>query len=150
MNPPVPFNVRAAVNADALTVENGTRSLYLPAKSRVVYALYCIQRRTDLWGPDAKTFDPDRLLDERLRSITASPFNYTPFSAGARICIGQQFALNEASFTLIRFLQRYDEIAIAFDVQPKASITDGEIRVKSQITLSYHGGCWARLGKVAS
>ena len=50
-----------------------------------------MHRRTDLWGPDALEFDPDRFLDDRLRKyLTPNPFIFLPFNAGPRICLGQQ------------------------------------------------------------
>ena len=50
-----------------------------------------MQRRADLWGPDALEFDPDRFLDCRLRKyLTPNPFIFLPFNAGPRICLGQQ------------------------------------------------------------
>lgn len=35
------------------------------------------------------------------------------FNGGPRICIGQQFALTEASYVTVRLLQRFDNIAPA-------------------------------------
>jgi cytochrome P450 len=42
-----------------------------------------------LWGPDADRFNPERWEGRK------HGFNYLPFNAGPRICIGQQFALAE-------------------------------------------------------
>lgn len=43
-----------------------------------------MQRRKDLWGPDADEFDPDRFLDERLNKyLTPNPFIFVPFNAGS-------------------------------------------------------------------
>lgn len=60
-----------------------------------------MQRRTDLYGEDAQEFKP-----ERWESLRPS-WQYLPFNGGPRICIGQQFALTEASFTTIRILQAF-------------------------------------------
>lgn len=32
------------------------------------------------------------------------------FSSGPRICLGQQFALTEASYVTVRLLQRFEEV----------------------------------------
>ena len=37
-------------------------------------------------------------------------------------CLGQQFALNEASFLLVRLLQNYDGFELALDAQPAGSL----------------------------
>lgn len=46
-------------------------------------------------------FNPDRWLDWQPK-----PWCYIPFNGGPRICIGQQFALTEAGYTIVRLLQR--------------------------------------------
>jgi len=35
---------------------------------------------------------------------------YIPFNGGPRICIGQQFALTEMAYTLVRLFQRYESV----------------------------------------
>lgn len=40
-------------------------------------ALLNIHRRTELWGPDAAEFDPERWLDDRMRYYKANPFIFT-------------------------------------------------------------------------
>lgn len=35
---------------------------------------------------------------------------YLPFNGGPRICLGQQFALTEASYTTIRLMQEFKDI----------------------------------------
>lgn len=63
-----------------------------------------MHRRNDLWGPDAEIFRPDRWEKRR------PGWDYLPFNGGPRICIGQQFALTEIAYVLVRFVQRVDEI----------------------------------------
>lgn len=58
----------------------------------------------ELWGPDAGEFKPERWDGRKFG------FNYLPFNAGPRICIGQQFALVEVAYVTVRLLQRFDAI----------------------------------------
>jgi cytochrome P450 len=58
----------------------------------------------EVWGPDAQHFVPERW--DKLRP----GFNYLPFNAGPRICIGQQFALAETAYVVVRLLQKFDAI----------------------------------------
>ncbi|KAB8295842.1 hypothetical protein EYC80_008664 [Monilinia laxa] len=72
--------------------------------SIVLYSSYVLHRRKDIYGEDANQFRPERW--EKLRV----GWEYIPFSGGPRICIGQQFALTEASYTTIRLLQTFSKI----------------------------------------
>lgn len=63
-----------------------------------------MHRRRDLWGADADKFRPERWEGRR------PGWEYLPFNGGPRICIGQQFALTEAGFVIVRLLQRFDRI----------------------------------------
>ncbi|KAJ7721839.1 cytochrome P450 [Mycena maculata] len=92
-------------------VLNETSRLYAPVTP---FATIVMHRRTDLWGPDALEFDPDRFLDQRLhKHLTPNPFIFLPFNPGPRICLGQQFAYHEASFFMVRLLQTFSTIELA-------------------------------------
>ncbi|KAJ3512958.1 hypothetical protein NLJ89_g3229 [Agrocybe chaxingu] len=142
-------------------VKPGGKPFYIPANTRVAYSVMAMQRRKDLWGPDALEFDPDRFLDSRLKKyLTPNPFIFLPFNAGPRICLGQQFAYNEASFFLIRFLQNFSSITLAVDAQPPESHAPkhwaseegrkGKEKVKPQahLTTYMQGGLWVRMDEV--
>ncbi|EPQ55858.1 cytochrome P450 [Gloeophyllum trabeum ATCC 11539] len=157
--PIVPLNGRTAINP---TVWPSKRSdgkpYYIPAGTRVQYSVMLMHRRTDLWGPDALQFDPDRFIDERLHKyLTPNPFIFLPFNAGPRICLGQQFAYNEMSFMTVRLLQHFSGISLAPDAQPEsskppASWATGEgrkpaekIRPAQHLTLYATDGLWVRM-----
>ncbi|TFK39303.1 cytochrome P450 [Crucibulum laeve] len=94
---------------------NETLRLYptVPFNVRILYSVFMMHRRKDLWGPDALDFDPDRFIDERLQKyLVPNPFIFLPFNAGPRICLGQQFAYNEISFFLVRLLQAFSTISL--------------------------------------
>ncbi|KAJ6563339.1 cytochrome P450 [Mycena vulgaris] len=158
--PPVPFNMRSTTTPIILPSTTGGKPFYLPANSKVPYSVLIMHRRTDLWGPDAAQWDPDRFMDERLhRYLTPNPFIFLPFNAGPRICLGQQFAYHEASFFLIRLLQNFSGISLASDAQPPASrvpptwAQDDELgwrggerlMVKNHLTMFIEGGVWVTM-----
>nr|BAL14712.1 cytochrom P450 [Phlebia brevispora] len=156
--PPVPFNVRYAINATTWpSLVPGGKPFYVPAGVRCLYSVFIMHRRKDLWGPDADKFDPDRFLDERLhRYLTPNPFIFVPFNAGPRICLGQQFAYNEASFMLIRLLQRVSHIELVQEVNPAAvpppewgvsGGSDGSDKVvfRGHLTMYVQGGLWVKM-----
>ncbi|THH16238.1 hypothetical protein EW146_g4358 [Bondarzewia mesenterica] len=152
--PPVPFNMRLSLE-DTIWPSRmpGQKPFFVPAGSRVLFSVFLMHRRTDLWGPDALEFDPDRFLDERVHKyLTANPFIFLPFSAGPRICLGQQFAYNEVSLMLVRLLQTFSSIELATDAQPASSLPPAvwaeaggrqareKIRPKAHLTL-YCSAC---------
>lgn len=55
------------------------------------------------WYPNPDEYDPDRWTDEFKQQLPR--FAYFPFSGGPRLCIGQQFALLEATIVLVMFMQ---------------------------------------------
>ncbi|KAG2338542.1 cytochrome P450 [Suillus weaverae] len=134
---------------------NGGKPIYIPPNTRTPYSVFLMHRRTDLWGPDAQEFDPDRFLDDRLRKYcTPNPFIFVPFNAGPRICLGQQFAYNETSFFLVRLLQQFSSVSLATDVQtlPPTEWAKGSGRkaiekviIKSHLTIYAHDGLWVRM-----
>ncbi|KAK0499225.1 cytochrome P450 [Armillaria luteobubalina] len=116
--PPVIGNSRTAEAATTLPNKGGA-PYYIPGGTKVIFFPFLTHRRIDLWGPDALEFDPDRFLDERMgKYLTPNPSIFLPFSVGPRICIGQQFAYNEASYFLIRLLQTYSSFSLAQDAMP--------------------------------
>ncbi|EGO04179.1 hypothetical protein SERLA73DRAFT_173607 [Serpula lacrymans var. lacrymans S7.3] len=153
--PPVPFNVRTSTEATVWPSVNGGKPLYIPANTRVPYSVFLMHRRKDLWGPDALEFDPDRFIDQRLHKfLTPNPFIFVPFNAGPRICLGQQFAYNEASYFLVRLLQAFSSVSLATDVQkpPPAEWAKGpgrqaveKIVIKGHLTMYAADGVWVRM-----
>ncbi|SJL03745.1 uncharacterized protein ARMOST_07102 [Armillaria ostoyae] len=159
--PPVPGNSRTAKVATTLP-NKGSAPYYVPKDTRVVYSVFLMHRRTDLWGPDALEFDPDRFLDSRLHQyLTPNPFIFVPFNAGPRICLGQQFAYNEASYYLIRLLQTFSSFSLAMDAQPAEGTppaswvkSSGTTKGRDKIMFGLHltmyakAGMWVRMEEV--
>ncbi|CAE7113403.1 unnamed protein product [Rhizoctonia solani] len=153
--PPVPINERAAVSA--CTIPTSFGKYYVPPGTRIMYSPLLMQRRRDLWGTDAWDFDPERWLDARHEGYLKDPMRFVPFNAGPRICLGQQFAYNQASFVLVRVFQKYSALELAMDAAPAGSLPPVEWRgqdgrkgfervwPKNAITLYAKGGMWVRL-----
>ncbi|RDX44127.1 cytochrome P450 monooxygenase pc-3 [Lentinus brumalis] len=161
--PPVPVNSRCSI--EAMRWKNMTPDQpdhYVPPRTRCLYSVLVMQRRKDLWGPDALMFDPDRFLDERVQKyLVPNPFIFLPFNAGPRICLGQQFAYNEISFMLVRLLQRFSGFRLRQDAHP-ASVpppgvehspyaVDGHEKVwmRSHLTAYAKNGLWVEMDEVA-
>ncbi|OAY74487.1 Cytochrome P450 704C1 [Ananas comosus] len=66
----------------------------------------CDGRMEYLWGKDAEIFRPERWLDESGVFQPESPFKFTAFQAGPRICLGKDFAYRQMKIfaaVLLRF-----------------------------------------------
>ncbi|KAH7882562.1 cytochrome P450 [Phlebopus sp. FC_14] len=159
---PVPFNKLESIKATTFPSSNPSeKPYYVPGDTSVWYSLLMMHRRKDLWGPDAEEFDPDRFLDERLHKyLTPRPCIFMPFSAGPRICLGQQFAYNEVSFMLIRLLQNFTSISLAPEAHapetlPPAAWAKAEGRKAKEkvmpvahLNMHIRGGLWVRMTEV--
>ncbi|KAJ7459777.1 cytochrome P450 [Mycena latifolia] len=157
--PSVPFNVRESINATTWPSPNpNEKPIYIPAGTQVPYSVLMMHRRKDLWGPDAEEFDPDRWLDERLKTtLLTNSFMFLPFNAGPRICLGQQFAYNEMSFILIRVLQNFSSFTLdteAFRPEarppPEWTLLEGRkawdrFFPKMHLTMYSEGGMWLKM-----
>ncbi|TVY20558.1 Cytochrome P450, partial [Lachnellula arida] len=102
--PVVPYNIRFALHDTTLPLGGGPSGLSPLAilKGEIVtYSTLVMQRRADL-TPNPLAFHP-----ERWETWQPKPWTYIPFNGGPRICIGQQFALTEMGYTVVRLLQRF-------------------------------------------
>ncbi|KAG1362338.1 Cytochrome P450 704C1 [Cocos nucifera] len=72
----------------------------------VVYQPYAMGRMEYLWGKDAEFFRPERWLDDNGIFQPESPYKFTAFQAGPRICLGKEFAYRQMktfAAVLVRF-----------------------------------------------
>ncbi|GIZ38284.1 hypothetical protein CKM354_000170400 [Cercospora kikuchii] len=105
--PVVPGNGRRSNKATTLPRgggPNGDLPVFIPNQTGIDYSIHVMHRRKDLWGEDAEEFHPERFANRR------PGWEYLPFNGGPRICIGQQFALTEAAYVIVRLLQKFDKI----------------------------------------
>jgi cytochrome P450 len=95
---------------------------YVIPKGAQVLTSQWIVHRDPRWFPNPEGFDPDRWTPERSKDLPR--FAYFPFGGGPRICIGNQFALMEASLLLATITQRFWlRTASGHRVVPEPSIT---------------------------
>jgi cytochrome P450 len=138
--PVVPFNVRYSLHDTTLPRGGGPDGLSpigVRRETRIIYSTMIMQRRADLYEDDIGTdryFEPGKWIPERWTSgWQPKPWQFIPFNGGPRICIGQQFAMLEMGYTLVRILQNYERV-IAMPVTGKDKVEDPKL--KFEVTLS--------------
>ncbi len=96
--PPAP-----SINREPIEPEH-YKDLYIPPKAAVLVMPWVIHRHRKLWNkPDA--FLPERFHPGNREKIDR--FQYLPFGAGPRVCIGAAFAMQEAMIALAVLMSRF-------------------------------------------
>lgn len=103
--PPAPLTVRTL--EEDLTLDGHV----LPKGTMVYMPIWWIHRYAPNWGADAEAFRPERHLGDdggepRAEGKTANSYRFLAFSGGQRNCIGQRFAMLEATTLLVVLLRR--------------------------------------------
>ncbi|MGD9485901.1 cytochrome P450 [Streptomyces sp. TRM70308] len=77
----------------------------IPSGATVLYSPYLVHHRPDLYA-DPERFDPDRWEDGQA-TLRPSRGRLVPFGAGSRKCIGDTFAMTEATLALATIAARW-------------------------------------------
>jgi cytochrome P450 len=80
------------------------RGYLIPKGAQILMSPWVVHR-DPRWFPNPEGFDPDRWEGERAQKLPR--FAYFPFGGGPRICIGNHFAMTEATLMLAMILQRF-------------------------------------------
>lgn len=98
-------------------------NLTIPAGVLIALPTILVQRDCELWGDNAKEFDPER-FSEGVSMATRGQLSFFPFGGGPRICIGQNFAMMEVKMALTLILQHFSfELSSSYTHAPFTIIT---------------------------
>jgi len=78
--------------------------IHIPAGTEIVIPIYALHHDPDAWL-NPEMFDPERFRGPSKDAIHA--FQFLPFGAGPRNCIGMRFALMEIKIALVKILLKY-------------------------------------------
>jgi cytochrome P450 len=84
----------------------------IEAKTFAVVSFYALHRDPALWQ-DPLNFDPDRFLPERSKG--RSRWQYLPFGGGPRSCVGDHFAMLEATLALATIVRAVEIESLGTD-----------------------------------
>lgn len=118
MYPSVPLNFRVAQKDTTLPVgggPSGHEPIFIRNGQTVAYTVYALHRDKQFYGKDAEVFRPERWFEPETRKLG---WAFVPFNGGPRICLGQQFALTEASYVIARLVQLFPNVASFDDEYP--------------------------------
>jgi cytochrome P450 len=108
--------------------ESELRGYRLPSGAQIMICQWVVQRDPRYFS-DPEAFDPDRWLEARARRLPR--FAYFPFGGGPRICVGNHFAMTEATLLLALIGQRFHlellpgerlELRPAVTLRPRAAL----------------------------
>jgi cytochrome P450 len=110
--PPAPSLNRAAIADDEWTSPDG-KTVRIDAGVTILIMPWTLHRH-ELYWDNPRAFMPERFLPENRSKI--GRFQYLPFGAGPRVCIGATFAMQEAVIALAVLMSRY-----RFDSTPETA-----------------------------
>ncbi|MXQ14816.1 cytochrome P450 [Microvirga makkahensis] len=103
---------------------------YAVPAGTIVYVSPWVMHRDPRWFDEPQAFRPDRWAGNLAKELPR--FAYMPFGGGPRICIGNRFAMMEATLILATVAQR-------FRLEGQ---TDRPVQPMPSITLRPKGGVW--------
>lgn len=133
--PPVPLTLRETAHPTTI------QSVPIPAGTTVVLCPWAINTSTHLWGPDARTFNPERWLRPGCANTGGAESNYaiTTFLHGPRSCIGKDFAKAEFACLVAAVVGRW---VVEFED------SEYELKMEGGITVKPKGGLRVRVREV--
>lgn len=133
--PPVPLTLRVA------EVDTSILGQFVPKGTTIILSPWVTNNSTELWGPDAMTFNPDRWMAPGAANSGGARSNYAflTFLHGPRSCIGQGFAKAEFACLLASWVGRFDMRLANPDHKPE---------IQNGITARPKGGLHVRMREI--
>lgn len=95
----------------------------LPAGVDLLVHILLVHHDTEIWGDDAKEFNPER-FSEGVARAARKPNSFFPFSLGPRVCVGQNYAVIETKMAIANFLQHFSfELSPSYTHAPAHGVT---------------------------
>lgn len=107
LNPAIGANTRIALQDTSLPTGGGSGKspIFVRKGDIVTMSFYALHRRQDLFGDDAHVFRP-----ERWETLRPAAWSYMTFGGGPRVCPGQNLALTETGYAIVKILETFERI----------------------------------------
>lgn len=112
--PPVPYTIRIARRDARLA------GLPIRRSDRILVSHFLAHRRPELFP------DPERFVPDRWTTARPGPYDYFPFSAAPRLCIGAGFASEVLEQAVVEIVRRFDfRLPDGLAIEPAVRVTLG-------------------------
>ncbi|KAI8634103.1 cytochrome P450 [Xylariaceae sp. FL1651] len=139
LHPAVPLNIKQALADTVLPGAPGAPCISILKGDTVCYNPMTLHERRDLYPPVSEKFaDPSLFSPERWYSWQPRPWEYLPFNGGPRICPGQNFAMTEMAYCIVRMLQKYDRLEYRGDWHAQRDKTSVVSRPAFGVPVAFH------------
>jgi len=163
MYPEPPLLIRRSIEEDTIPAVGIPEEVNLLRGSDIFIAVYNLHRSPKYWedpdefvptrflkhftnpveAPSWKGFNPDLWKGQLYPNEIAADFAYLPFGGGPRKCVGDQFAMLEATVALAMMLQRFD-----FTFSPNGPTPNPEdVGTNTGATIHTRNGLWMDVRK---
>jgi len=126
--PPVPLTLREAAHDTTICDQ------FVPKGTRVTLVPWAINKYEAIWGPDAKSFNPERWMPSEDNPHSAnggasSNYAFLTFLHGPRSCIGLGFAKSEFACLLAAWIGRFE-----FSLNDEREYDEKNMVIKGNVT----------------
>ena len=140
--PVVPYNIRFSLQDTTLPMgggKDGRQPIGVLKGTPIGYSTLVMQRRADLYPPPESGFPAvHKFVPERWDGWYPNSWTYIPFNGGPRICVGQQFALTEMGYTLVRIFQRFEGVENRMNGADPGLHADIVLQPAKEVTVAFY------------
>jgi cytochrome P450 family 4 len=108
----------------------------VPRMTNLIVSIYSLHHNPDFWDKPEE-FIPERFLPENAQATMKHPWQYVPFSAGPRNCIGQRFARYEVLSIVATILRRF-RVSMTPSALAEYIIEETVVRRPVSLRMTFH------------
>ncbi|ONK64984.1 uncharacterized protein A4U43_C07F32200 [Asparagus officinalis] len=116
--PSLPFNHKVAKRDDILPSGHKVQ-----AGTKIIFSMYSMGRREEIWGKDCLEFKPERWITEKGTLRLEPSYKFIAFHSGARSCLGKNMAITQIKLIAAAVIYNFNvQVVEGHAVDPKIAI----------------------------